>query len=240
MKNKLYLLAVPTLLAGSVNATSISLDFVNMDPNNGNAVVSDGTDTGTIDRVNDSSGLPYLTTYTITSLDVNGDSVADTFSFVLTATGTVGGVESNVATRGSGANNGYELSDNTAIIVGDTMTFSVSGASVLLGTGVGATTDMPSITFDGFTAVEALFGSAGEMYSIDGGTPVEGAGNPEVIALADLPTFTFAPETATGASESRYRLNDLSFGYSFETVPEPSSAALLGLGGFALILRRRK
>ena len=29
-------------------------------------------------------------------------------------------------------------------------------------------------------------------------------------------------------------------GYSLQAVPEPSTAALLGLGGFSLILRRRK
>ncbi len=60
-------------------------------------------------------------------------------------------------------------------------------------------------------------------------------------------TYSFTGNTVSGVNTLTYRVGNPKFGpmgftatVTAVTVPEPSSAALLGLGGLALILRRRK
>ena len=53
-------------------------------------------------------------------------------------------------------------------------------------------------------------------------------------------TFTFAMFDNTNSGSSTNRWDNIVINGAVVAVPEPSSAALLGLGGLALILRRRK
>jgi len=57
------------------------------------------------------------------------------------------------------------------------------------------------------------------------------------IALGD-DSNVFPPDT--GGLDHTTRLDDITVNGTITTIPEPSSTALLGLGGLALILRRRK
>lgn len=49
-----------------------------------------------------------------------------------------------------------------------------------------------------------------------------------------------APQNGPGSNVQRVALEDVNFGIDVEVIPEPSSAALLGLGGLALLSRRRR
>ena len=62
---------------------------------------------------------------------------------------------------------------------------------------------------------------------------VEADGSGEISILADASNGAVVGEAGDGR---RLHLN----GFQIESVPEPSTTALLGLGGLALILRRRK
>lgn len=240
IKQTLKLIAVPLLCAGSAQASSVSLDFVNLDPLAENDAVASGGVSGGIAEATVSSGLPMLSNYTITGFDLNGDLINDTFNFTLMVTGTNGGSEANVGIRGSGGNNGWHITtNNSGIEVGETISFAVTGESVTLGTGGGASLVMPTISFDGFSELNVLFGLPGERFSIDGNVQ-ESSSNPEKIGLTDLDAFTFAAETPVSpATVSSYQLNEIGLSYTF-SIPEPSSTALLGLGGLAVLLRRRK
>jgi len=80
-----------------------------------------------------------------------------------------------------------------------------------------------------FTDNFASYAGEGESYFVEGKNYVtvtaEADGNGEIVIQGTL--------------KSGYNRGSLA-GVQFTTVPEPSSAALLGLGGLALILRRRK
>ncbi|MCP5538008.1 MAG: PEP-CTERM sorting domain-containing protein [Akkermansiaceae bacterium] len=69
---------------------------------------------------------------------------------------------------------------------------------------------------------------------------LDGTNHVNAVTVEDLtPTFTFNRlHIGNRSSEQAFLLDDVLVTY--QAVPEPSSAALLGLGGLALILRRRK
>lgn len=95
-------------------------------------------------------------------------------------------------------------------------------------------------------------GSTGDTYSADTAfnlslTQVDGTGGTWTITrsggVTDVDSGTFAGVVSSiklyNAATDGGAPNDL-YANSFTVVPEPSSAALLGLGGLALIFRRRK
>ncbi|NWK56800.1 PEP-CTERM sorting domain-containing protein [Verrucomicrobiaceae bacterium N1E253] len=88
----------------------------------------------------------------------------------------------------------------------------------------------------------AYDGTAEELFFYRDGVLMN-AGGSGIAASTDLgnPSSTFFGDYSSGLSgdfELDYMVLDASG--AFAPVPEPSSAALLGLGGLALILRRRK
>ena len=128
---------------------------------------------------------------------------------------------------------------------------------ILWGTGGGGSTQ-PVITITGLSAstqynitVFSGINTTTVDYTLDvnaGGTgSVSDTGNAidSDAEWASGTPFTTTVTTGTGAGSDTITLvtsggNATPWGLGIETVPEPSSAALLGLGGLALILRRRK
>jgi hypothetical protein len=158
-------------------------------------------------------------------------------------THTTTGGDINVAISGyqglvTGSNNGgtnADLFDDFYFKNGGTMTV------ILSGDGISADTDY-DMTFWAYYSVEArdttIAGSAGTT-----GTSLGPIAFVVPTSLSDnsasgtftsdgTGTLTFA----VSGSASRPALN----GFTITAVPEPSTTALLGLGGLALILRRRK
>ena len=86
------------------------------------------------------------------------------------------------------------------------------------------------------------FGTAQDLTN----TNVEGTFSSNSAALlTTVQSWTLDPANNEGflLDISGAELTGLAFGdptLTIETVPEPSSTALLGLGGFALMLRRRR
>lgn len=233
MKNKLSLLAAPLALSCGVQAASVSLNFTDIDLNSG-AVIG-----GSVGRATTNEGTPQQkhTVFTVTGLDLNDDDVNDTFKFTLQVSGGTNAV--NV--KGSGVNQSYTIGAGN-IESGESITFAVSGATFISGDGgTGAT---PTMTFNGFTNLNTLFGqNGGETFNINGGSPITLSTSPQDIALGGLTSFTVNALDTVGASATSFRARDLDLGFTFDTIsaaPEPSSTALLGIGGVALLLRRRK
>lgn len=84
------------------------------------------------------------------------------------------------------------------------------------------------------TQVELSFGgNGGETYTINGGSDIAFVTEPESIDIPDGATVTIG---AGSAGDTKFAISS----FTVEAVPEPSSTALIGLGGLALILRRRK
>jgi len=164
---------------------------------------------------------------TVTGLDLDADgSSNDSVTFTLSAAG--GGANQRI--WGQGIDTGFGNLNN--------VTVTVTGVS-------GTTTDSGDIiVFDGFTGATAGMGS-GDAHTrnvdINGATvnlatPGGGFSFQQVEALFALtPSVLFDNSGGTGGSIVA-RAYDLQFS---TVIPEPASFALLGLGGIALLGRRR-
>jgi len=62
----------------------------------------------------------------------------------------------------------------------------------------------------------------------------------DVLTKDNLGTWSFTIAAVDNGGAANVALNTLTLNVGVSPVPEPSSAALLGLGGLVFILRRRK
>ena len=115
-----------------------------------------------------------------------------------------------------------------AIVVGDVFNFSILASN---------TNASPTVGFDiQNTAGDSLIGGfqdAAILTDSFSTIPISGT-----VDTASASVFLVIRQNEGGAASSQALLDDVTLDYT--PVPEPSSAALLGLGGLALILRRRK
>lgn len=171
-------------------------------------------------------------TYTINGLDLDGVGTNDDSIEVIINYVPVGGTVTVSSGSAGVSGNGDGLISSTV----ETLTYSFTSATVTLGNGGAATAD-----FLGFSGAHFVSYGDGSRHTLglDGGLAVEGDAN----ATADVATFAFADTVAVGygaTSTDSFRMGGTSFSIEVTAVPEPSSTVLLGLGGLALILRRRK
>ncbi|MBT8038442.1 MAG: PEP-CTERM sorting domain-containing protein [Verrucomicrobiae bacterium] len=145
-----------------------------------------------------------------------------------------------------------DISATSGLIIGQNLAFGVNGGSAGLGIdNNGGSGPLEALTFTisdftglgageslEITGISVLFGSTSESYTINGGSDTNfltdsGGGNPaEFISVSGTTVSIGAgssPATAFGIDS-----------ITVAVIPEPSSTALLGLGGLALILRRRR
>lgn len=211
----------------SANAAVVTINDMTVTRNgvggpNASAVTINGGATGTTVTAD-----PINIQLTYSNLDLDGDASAnDSVTFTLSAAG--GGATQRIFDQGIDTGFG-NLND---------VTVSVTGVS-------GTTTDLGhNIVFDGFTGGTAGMGSSTAQtrsVEINGATvnlATTGGGFQFVQGEA-----TFSPAASvlfdnSGGSDGSIvaRAYDLQFS---TVIPEPASFALLGLGGIALLGRRR-
>ncbi|MCP5538007.1 MAG: PEP-CTERM sorting domain-containing protein [Akkermansiaceae bacterium] len=200
------------------------------------SLVDDGAPQNNVMQVaNTGTFRPMITTFSDVTLE-NGHTLDFSFKIKATSTPTVasGGFRFHlgngskgytfVANWGDGTTDGLwkaasGLSATTKITEAD-------GGNNFDLTGTGWHTVNATIKRVDATHVSFTFG-------------LNGTNHVEDVTVEDLtPAFTFnVLNIGNAGSQETYRLDDIVL---TQAVPEPSSAALLGLGGLALMLRRRK
>lgn len=211
------------LVAGTQAAT-ISFNSVN-------ATTDGSVSEGTLGVAVGANAPTVDVTYSITDLNIEGDLVADDTLTAVIRVSTTGSTQQNVFTTFGGGFGGSfgESSGNNALNGNEALTFSFVSASFAYGSG---NTTVLDTRFDGFTQV-TVAGSV--TYTL-----TDVAADPDIVQVLQtgVTPFTATQSFEVSAPSDPTRVDGLTF--SITAVPEPSSTALLGLGGLALILRRRK
>lgn len=87
----------------------------------------------------------------------------------------------------------------------------------------------------------AEFTHVGNNNTPNSGFSIDGESNTfSPVANANTPIVADSDFVLTGEAGALFRVADVSFTVAVDTVPEPSSAVLVGLGAFALIARRKR
>jgi len=228
MKNITTTALTALLTIGAANAAVTSINFTEVDGDTGAA--DKGTFTVTTAA---SNGATSVAQFTVSDLDLTGDGSANdsfTFETIVTASGDAGTVQVNAGDYGHNGNGNNQING-----IGELLTYNVQNTAVSFGDN---NASLDSIDFNGFTAIwlDRAGNSEGFIYT-DDGTQYLASGQ-KTLAAADLDGFTVSGIDTN--ANNRVRIGGADFSYTITAVPEPSSAALLGLGGIALILRRRK
>ena len=244
MKTKIPHLMLACLFGATI-ASQGAATLINVDDAN-NGTVAGGFQSGTPSlgtlsistQLAASNGSSAPMGYTITGLDLDGmggtnDSVV--INFLVTSsngtinarpTGTGSGDLGELATNDAG-NNGSWLNSNNANLE---ISFTDISANLNGGSNNGWA------AFNGFYELNLNSWGGTDETNINGVFYDASLGDTTPFAISgDTLAIDLEPD---GASTTQFRLRDWSF--SFSAVPEPSSTALLGLGGLALMLRRKR
>lgn len=232
------------LTATAANAATISITGAANATNKGAA--SDGiwTVDGLVgdNTANGAAAADRTITYTVSGLTLDADGTADdsvTISLLVT---TEGG---NIQTSGTTAAGWLSSGGTTMDGNGDQLTIAFDSISANLSGGGSADT----LSFDGFSQISWGSWGAGHVAVVNGvsNAYVDGTTNKTQSVSGNSLVTEFNTAAITGAdadAAGTWRAEGWDFAFTAEVnavaVPEPSSTALLGLGGLALILRRRK
>lgn len=223
MKKTLYTLSAGLILAGAAQAATIQLN-----------IAAAGT---------------YLDTAN-TTVSTAASLGSATFDIEYTlgagASGTNPFVSSSGSAYGVGSDSDISAHYNTLEgNDGEVITFSNLQFTNFQANGSGYTlADLSNLTFSSFTVGAASNANDGVNITFGGATTNQNLNSANIIANGS-DTFALSGTGASlslavdsGQSNNRWSVTGLEVSYT--AVPEPSSTALLGLGGLALILRRRK
>jgi len=206
------------LAVGSANA-AVLVDFGN------NPSATQLVQTTAIASINE-TGVGEASAFTSGTFTTSGGTI--TFDLNITAlNGGIIGQDLGFGVDGGSAAKGLDNNDNSGPL--ESMTFAISNFTNL---GTGETLEI--------LGVSVLFADTSEFYTINGGSSTlfsanSTGGNPAEFISVSGTAVTFG--AGSGASTA-FAIDGITVGVV--AVPEPSSTALLGLGGLALILRRRR
>lgn len=228
------------LTIGSAQAVTIAITGA------ANSTDRGASDTGTWtvdelvadDTANAAAAADRTIQYTVSGLTIDADGAADdsvTITLLVTTEGQ------NIQTSGTTANGWLSSGGTTMNSNGEQLTIAFNSISAALSGGGSADT----LTFDGFTAASWGSWASGHVAVLNGvsNAYVDGTTNKSQSTSGNSLVTWFDTAAITGAADDAagsWRAESWNFGFTAAVVPEPSSAALLGLGGLALILRRRK
>ncbi len=167
-------------------------------------------------NVGDAGWSPAALAYTATAATDVISSSNTVNGVMVTASSTGGGLENHHSGTwgiGSSLSTGFAEAE---ISSSDTLTFTFGQAMT-------------------FTSVQTNFWDGNTVsYTINGTTYTGAGANGATLASATTDSFTTISFSTTSTANGTFS------NITFETVPEPSSTALLGLGCLALVLRRRQ
>ncbi|BDS07071.1 hypothetical protein NT6N_21110 [Oceaniferula spumae] len=160
-----------------------------------------------------------------TTINETIDGIA--FSFRLEITGTTDGTNNDLIFSGNRPR--FNATNTNSL---KQATFSVTDV-----TSAGNT-----VVFDGFTSVFQFDNNGANNFNYSG----SGGGTAGTHVSTGSGTFTFPTllqgdltiEAVDDGTNNNFRIQEA--GLQFSVVPEPSTTALLGLGGLAMVLRRRR
>lgn len=175
------------------------------------------------------TGFTTITTSgdTATAAGSGGANTSDQIGFSASGSGSVRQTGFKVRTDAFPATGGYgTFASLGSGSFADTITLASTG---IAGGLTATTTEISGFQFSSsnFNLIMTGLANNGDTISFAGASDVVGSMAIDYSAFA-----TLHGQTVSNTSDG--------FDFVFAAVPEPSSAALLGLGGLALILRRRK
>jgi hypothetical protein len=174
-------------------------------------------------RLATTGGAPSSTTgQTLTNLSGWSTSVGSPYAFFL----------ADLSSSVDGLDTAYVADDATGSAGGLLKYSLVSGTWTLTGQ-IGTGTD----AYRGLAAEQLVDGSINLFATRKGGTSATGGG--ELVSITDAAGYNASFSTTTPTLLATAAANTAFRGVSLSTVPEPSSAALLGLGFLALLGVRR-
>jgi hypothetical protein len=203
------------LAVGSANA-AVFVDFGNQQSDD-----SQQASAGTVSNISATSAFT-TGSFTTTGGPITFELVTTTFS------GNLTGQDKGWSVTDGSTSNAIDNS-NSASGPFETMTFTISEFT---GLGAGETLEI--------LGVSVLFATDTESYTINGGSDTfftldsTGSNPAEFISVSGT-AFTIG---AGSSGDTKFAIDGITVGVV--AVPEPSSAALLGLAGLALMLRRRR
>jgi len=232
MKKTLLTLSI-IALAGSHAASgatlNLSFDLVDFTTDNGTA--------GALVSNNGSAITNGTVTLNVSGLSIDADGAAnDSVSLVFNTTGTVdvGGTNTaaGLVSIGSGlfGVDDSRIDVNEQVIIG----FNLASSSATLSGGGSSV-----ISLNGFTGFTLNSIGNDGIVSINGTPDATSTANNNDYTFASTPSIT-ALHTTDDADINNPRMQKILASVDVIAVPEPSSTILLGLGGVALIMRRRK
>ena len=256
MNNMTKIIAMSVAVAsGTSMASAAVISFTDLGVADAlGALQADGSGTDlAVSRAASTGGFTYSVTYT--GADFDGVGGNDTLTFDVVVTGYNGSTYSYSATPGAssmtalGSTVGIDTSKSSwssiagsnpdRFLAGQTLEFSVSNLSVT-GTTSGYVATLDS--FDGFRVKEDASSNHRGVIGIENSlNSYHTDGSADFNGLSETPVLYIT--SASTSNNGRYGIENVDFNIevvSSVAVPEPSSTALIGLGGLALILRRRK
>ncbi len=204
-----------------------------------------------------SSNAAVLANYSFAEWNVTGttpDNINDTYTN-LDALKDVNLLSTSIVTAGfnEGGNGSYDNEINVSTWSDGTMTLTLDvGTSILNldsidlniarnGTGAPAAMEinLGATQLATFDSMGIHNGGGGALDSTGFGKSFALSGNAAAQGLTGVVTLVIDREDSDTLN-GNLRINDLVVNGTITAVPEPSTTALIGLGGLALILRRRK
>jgi hypothetical protein len=250
MKTKIphLFLVLGIYAAQSASAADVLLSFSSFDADGGQPSYQlDGSNSGSATLVS-SFGDPTTYSFTLVN-DLDGGGVDDTLTFDFVYTIYTGstisggdvtlGTTQTIASPGNAHFGQYPTGDpNTnAMLPGDSFRLSIQNISYTDGEG-----DSNIARFLGFERFTKFGGSSDGQDLLLGTTSYTtldvGTSTSSVVDFGGYVADDLVLTTNITSGSANQRFRDLHF--DFEVVPEPSSTALLGLGGLALMLRRKR
>ena len=242
---------IATLAIASIQSTQAAtvVNFTNLSSGDGignNSLQVDGS-SANLTVAQSLVGGDYLYAISYSGLDLDGVAGLDTLNFTVrvdsrrngtiaygagnTSTATLGATSRDVSLS-TGSNPSAWVNQTDVMLGNSSLIFTVESATI------STRQSVDNVSFTGLFMEESRGGGHQTVIGLGTGLPGYEYGADQAISVSPG-VSTLYVSNGLGANDA-VGVRDLDFSITVSSIPEPSSAALLGLGGLSLILRRRK